>query len=126
MDVELATAIARKLGLTARFQNAEFSGLLPGIAAGKYQWGMSSFTVNAAREKTVDMVSYFNAGTKAAVLTGNPDHVNINELCGRPVGVQSGTVQLDDLTARSQKCQAAGKHRSRSPRYRPRPMSRWR
>jgi polar amino acid transport system substrate-binding protein len=109
MDVELGKAIAQKLGLTAEFQNAAFDGILPGLAAGKYELGMSSFTVNAEREKTVDLVSYFNVGTKAAVAKGNPDNINLDDLCGKAVGVQKGTVQADDLDARTQKCTAAGK-----------------
>jgi polar amino acid transport system substrate-binding protein len=109
MDVELGRAVGQKLGLTAEFQNAQFDGILPGLAAGKYEWGMSSFTVNPDRVKSVDMVSYFNVGTKAAVAKGNPERVGLEELCGRPVGVQQGTVQVDDLNARNQRCQAQGK-----------------
>ncbi len=109
MDVELGKAIAAKLGLTAEFQNSAFGGILPGIAAGKYEWGMSSFTINAERTRSVDMVSYFNAGTKAAVAKGNPDAVNLDDLCGKAVGVQNDTVQVEDLTARNQKCQAEGR-----------------
>jgi polar amino acid transport system substrate-binding protein len=109
MDVELGKAVARKLGLTAEFQNAAFDGILPGIDAGKYEWGMSSFTINAERVKKVDMVSYFNVGTKAAVAKGNPDRVNADDLCGKTVGVQNGTVQVEDLAERTKKCQAEGK-----------------
>jgi polar amino acid transport system substrate-binding protein len=109
MDVDLGKAITQKLGLTAQFQNASFDAILPGLAAGKYELGMSSFTINADREKTVDMVSYFNVGTKAAVARGNPDKISLDDLCGKAVGVQKGTVQADDLAARSQKCQAEGK-----------------
>ena len=70
---------------------------------------MSSFTINPDRIKSVDMVSYFNVGTKAAVAKGNPEHVSLDELCGKPVGVQQGTVQVDDLTARNKKCTDGGK-----------------
>ncbi len=109
MDTEIGRAVAQKLGLAAEFQNSAFDGILPGLAAGKYEAGISSFTINADREKTVDMVSYFNVGTKAAVATGNPDKINLDDLCGKSAGVQKGTVQADDLDARSKKCQAEGK-----------------
>jgi polar amino acid transport system substrate-binding protein len=109
MDVELGTAIAQKLGLQAEFQNSAFDGILPGLTAGKYEWGMSSFTINKERTQTVDMVSYFDVGTKAAVAKGNPEKVDLDNLCGRAVSVQKGSVQVDDATARSAKCQAEGK-----------------
>jgi len=109
MDVDLGTAVAQKLGLQAEFQNSAFSGIIPGIQGGKYELGMSSFSVNPERVQTVDMVSYFTAGTSVAVKAGNPDNINADDLCGKSVGVQAGTVQVDDLAARNQKCTAEGK-----------------
>jgi polar amino acid transport system substrate-binding protein len=109
MDVDLARAVAQKLGLGVEFQNSSFDGILPGIQAGKYELGISSFTVNPERTKTVDMISYFIAGTKLATLAGNPDNVRLDDLCGRNVGVQKGTVQVEDVTARSSACTSAGK-----------------
>lgn len=108
-DVDLGTAIGQKLGLQMEFQNADFSGIIAGIAAGKYELAMSSFSINADRIKQVDMVSYYKAGTSLAVLKGNPDNINLDDLCGKTVAVQKGTTQVDDLTARSDKCTKAGK-----------------
>jgi polar amino acid transport system substrate-binding protein len=59
--------------------------------------------------KQATMVSYYNTGTQWIVPKGNPKKVDINNACGLNVGVQKGTVQVDDLAARSQKCVAAGK-----------------
>ena len=109
MDVDLGKAIGQKLGLEVEFQNSAFDGILPGIASKKYELGMSSFTDNAEREKQVDMVTYFSAGTKLAVPKGNPDGIKIDDLCGKTVAAQRGTVQVDDLTARSDTCTKAGK-----------------
>lgn len=109
MDVDLGKAIAQKLGLTAEFRNSAFGAILLGIESGKYEAGISSFTINADRTKSVDMVSYFNVGTKAAVAKGNPDHISLDDLCGKAVGVQLDTVQVEDIAARSKKCQDAGK-----------------
>ncbi len=109
LDVELGTAVAQKLGLNAEFQNSAFSGIIPGIDGGKYELGMSSFSINDERVQTVDMVSYFIAGTSVAVKTGNPDGINADDLCGKAVGVQAGTVQVDDLAARNTQCTTTGK-----------------
>ena len=72
MDVDLGTAVAQKLGLTAEFQNSAFPGIIPGIQGAKYELGMSSFSVNAERVQTVDMVSYFSAGTSVGGEVGQP------------------------------------------------------
>ncbi|HEY4094277.1 MAG TPA: transporter substrate-binding domain-containing protein, partial [Baekduia sp.] len=63
MDADLGKAIAAKLGLKAKVVNATFDGIIPGLAADKYDLGMSSFTDTKEREKTVDFVTYFSAGT---------------------------------------------------------------
>ena len=109
MDVDLFTAVAAKFGLKAEFQNAGFDTIILGVTSGKYDVGVSSFTINDERKKSVNMVSYFNAGTQWAVKSGNPKKVDPDNACGLNIGVQKGTVQIDDLTARSKKCTDAGK-----------------
>jgi polar amino acid transport system substrate-binding protein len=109
MDVDLGTAIGQKLGLEAKFENTQFSGIIAGVEAGRYEMAMSSFTINDERTQVVDMVSYFTAGTSIAVASGNPQNINPDDLCGLAVGVQAGTVQVEDLAARNEKCTAEGK-----------------
>jgi polar amino acid transport system substrate-binding protein len=108
-DVELGTAVAQKLGLTAEFQNSAFSGIIPGIEGAKYELGVSSFSINDERVQTVDMVSYYSAGTSLAVKSGNPEGIKADDLCGKAVGVQAGTVQVDDVAARNTQCTTTGK-----------------
>ncbi len=109
MDVDLFNAVAAKFGVKTEYQNAGFDTIILGVTSGKYDVGVSSFTINDERKKQVNMVSYFNAGTQWAVKKGNPNKVDLNNACGLNIGVQKGTVQIDDLTARSKKCTDAGK-----------------
>ena len=53
----------RLMGLKANIVNATFDTIIPGLAAGKYDMGASSFTDTKAREKVVNFVDYFSAGT---------------------------------------------------------------
>ena len=50
------------MGLKVKVVNATFDSIIPGLAAGKYDMGASSFTDTKEREKTVDFVDYFTAG----------------------------------------------------------------
>lgn len=109
MDVDIFNAVAAKLGLKAEFQNAGFDTIILGVTSGKYDVGVSSFTINDERKQQVNMVSYFNAGTQWATKAGNPKKVDPDNACGLNIGVQKGTVQIDDLTARSKKCTDSGK-----------------
>lgn len=100
-DVDLGSAIAKKLGLTAEFQESKFDSILPALGS-RYEIGMSSFTDNPAREKVVDFVTYYNAGTQWASKDAAFDPENA---CGKKVAVQTATVQdTDDLPARQKKC----------------------
>lgn len=109
MDVDLLTAALGKLGLKANFQNAGFDSLILGIKGGKYDLGISSFTINNERKQTVSFTSYFTAGTQWVTAKGNPKKVNPDSPCGLSMSVQKGTVQVGDLQARSKKCTGEGK-----------------
>ena len=109
MDADLAKAIAHVLGLKANVVNATFATIIPGLAAGKYGLGMSSFTDTKEREKTVDFVTYFSAGTAFYVKKDGPTINSLADLCGHSVGVERGTTQADDSTAQDAKCKKAGK-----------------
>jgi polar amino acid transport system substrate-binding protein len=108
-DADLAKALGTVLGLKVNLQNAPFDSLVESVKNGKFDLGMSSFTINADREKQVDMVSYFNAGTSWAVEKGNPAGITPDNACGKKIAVQKGTVQVDDITARSKTCTDGGK-----------------
>jgi polar amino acid transport system substrate-binding protein len=108
-DADLAKALGQVLGLQVNLQNAPFGSIIEGVKSGKFDLGVSSFTINPDRMKQVDMVSYYSAGTAWAVPQGNPQGITPDNACGRKVAVQKDTVQATDVTARSKKCTAAGK-----------------
>jgi polar amino acid transport system substrate-binding protein len=108
-DVELFDAVAAKLGLQTEWQSATFDAIIPGVQSGKYEMGISSFTINDERKEQVNMVSYFSAGTQWGTKTGNPAGVQPDNACGKKVAVQTNTVQdTDDLPKRDEACTEAG------------------
>jgi len=110
MDVDLFNAVAQKFGVTVDWQPAGFDTIITGVQSGKYDVGVSSFTINDKRKQQVNMVSYFNAGTLWATAKGNPKGVKPDDACGKTVAVQKGTTQLeDDMPKRQAACKAAGK-----------------
>jgi polar amino acid transport system substrate-binding protein len=109
-DPELAQALASVLGLKVKLVNATFATIIPGIQSGKYGLSLSSFTDTKERQKVVDFVTYFTAGTSFYVKTsGGPTINSLADLCGHSVGVETGTTQADDAKAQSAKCKSAGK-----------------
>jgi polar amino acid transport system substrate-binding protein len=110
MDADLSKALAAVMGLKANIVNATFDTIIPGLAAGKYDMGASSFSDNKEREKTVDFVDYFIAGesfiTKAS---GGTSISSIADICGKTVAVEKGTTEGADAGTQSKKCTSAGK-----------------
>jgi polar amino acid transport system substrate-binding protein len=110
MDADLAKALAGVMGLTASVQNVAFDSIIPGLAAGKYDLGMSSFTDTKDREKVVDFVTYLTAGSSIYVKAeGGPDLTSLDALCGHKVAAEKGTIQQDDIATQDAKCKSEGK-----------------
>ena len=107
-DVDLMNAVAETMGLRAEYQEADFAKIIPSIEAGTVNVGMSSFTDTKEREKTVDFVTYFSAGTQWAQRPGGG--IDPMNACGKKVAVQATTVQeTEELPAKSKACVDAGK-----------------
>jgi len=110
MDVDLFNAVMQKFGVKVVYQPAGFDTIIAGVDGGKYDVGVSSFTINNDRKKQVNMVSYFNAGTQWATAPGNPKKVNPASPCGLKVAVQKGTVQeQEDMPPKVAACAKQGK-----------------
>src|SRR6266496_3901138 len=117
-DVDLFNAVAAKLGLTTQWTSAKFDAIIPGVQSGKYEVGVSSFTINAERKQQVNMVSYFNAGTQWGTKKGNPTGIQPDNACGKKVAVQTSTVQdTEDLPKRVNQCKTSGKSAITIDRY---------
>ncbi len=109
MDADLSKALAAVMGLKANVVNETFDGIIPGLAAGKYDMGASSFTDTKEREKTVNFVDYFSAGTSFYTkASGGTSISGLADLCGKTVAVEKGTTEETDATAQSAKCKKAG------------------
>ena len=110
MDADLAKALGGVMGLKINIVNATFDSIIPGIQAGKYDMGASSFTDTKARQKVVDFVTYFSAGTSFYTKAqGGTPVGTLASLCGHTVAVEAGTTEESDATAQGKKCKAAGK-----------------
>ena len=110
VDVDLGHAIAKELGVKFQFVNASFDSIIPALQAGKYDLGMSAFSDTKKREEVVDFVTYLVAGTSFYVkANGGPKIEGLDDLCGKTVAIEKGTIQVDDANAQNEKCTAAGK-----------------
>ena len=102
VEPDLGAALGQVLGVRVRFVNVDFTSVIPMVADGRLDLGMSALTDTRERARHVDFVNYFSAGTSILVQRGNPSGVtDIKDLCGKVVAVEKGTTQVD-LLARAQ------------------------
>jgi polar amino acid transport system substrate-binding protein len=107
-DIDLFNAVAKKLGVKANYNIADFATIIPKIVNGQLDVGVSSFTDTTAREKQVNFVDYYSAGILWASPAGKT--VDPDNACGLKVAVETGTVEQEqDVPDKSHACVAAGK-----------------
>ena len=58
IDVEIATAVADKLGLELVIEDVEFDSIIAGVQSGKYDIGCAGMTVTEDRLKSVNFLCY--------------------------------------------------------------------
>jgi polar amino acid transport system substrate-binding protein len=105
LDVDLMKAIAETLGVEIEFLNMGFDGLIPALQTEDFDVLVSAMTITAEREGQIDFVPYITVGTGILVPAGNPDGVaGLEDLCGKSVSVQIGTIQVDMLEEQNAEC----------------------
>ncbi|WP_425357251.1 ABC transporter substrate-binding protein [Gleimia coleocanis] len=108
-DIQITEALAKVMGLKkGETQHAEFASIIPSLGT-KFDIGASSFTITPERLDQVNMISYVQVGSSYAVQKGNPNNFNPQDVCGKTVGILSGTYQQEFIAAESKKCEDAGK-----------------
>jgi len=106
-DIDTITAVAAVLGLDVEVQSAAFDGIIPAIGS-KYDAGISAFTITDERTAEANMISYAVAGSQYGVAAGNPEDFDPEARCGTTIGVQTSTIQDDELTAATEQCEKDG------------------
>ena len=97
LDIEIAKAVAKELGLQPEFKTLQFDAIIPAIAAGgQADMGISGFSVDPERAKEIDFSSsYYIDDQSIAVMNNSPitdanADAELNKE-GVIIAVQSGT-----------------------------------
>lgn len=109
-DPDLGHALAKVLGLKFQFVNTQFDEIIPGLAAHRYDLGMSSAGVEPYREKIIDFVTDFEAGLAFMVPAGSSVRpASIAALCGVTLAVEKGSVEAVAAQQQATACANSGK-----------------
>jgi polar amino acid transport system substrate-binding protein len=109
-DIDLADALAKKMGLQSAIMPIEFKGLIPALLGKRIDIIISGMYINPQRLEVADMVPYLLVGNQIVVRNGNPKHIDGKAgLCGLRVAAPVGTVFETSAKQVSADCKAAGK-----------------
>src|SRR5205807_10497818 len=90
-NVDLANEIARRLGRAIEIDATQFSGLLPGLQAGTYDFIAAPTTVTKERaENLLFTEGYLNTDFQFVVKKDTPDIKALEELKGKVIAVNKG------------------------------------
>jgi polar amino acid transport system substrate-binding protein len=104
-EPDLGADLGAVLGVKVVFTNKTFSTLPSMLTTGATDLVMSAMTDTTEREKTIDFVDYFSAGTSLLVQRGNPHAIHdLLSLCGEKVAAETGTTQQDLLERSQSQC----------------------
>lgn len=112
LDIDIADAVGRVLGVDLQRQEASFEAILPALESGKFDVGTGNFGVTEERRRTIDFVTYINDGQGFSVRKDERDLKRVNglkDLCGKAVGVGAGTTFETTLDANKKVCAEAGR-----------------
>lgn len=96
-DVDLSQAIADKLGMKMEFVGMGFDALIPAVNSGSIDMIAAGMNATPEREKAADFsdVYFDQGGFTAIVRKDNTDIHGIDDLKGKIVGAQVGSIPVD-------------------------------
>ena len=91
IDIEVAGAIAKKLGLELQVDDMDFDAALLAAQNGKSDIVMAGVTVTDERQKVMDFSDTYAEGIQSIIVPEDSDIASADDLAGKIIGTQRGT-----------------------------------
>ncbi|MGN0667912.1 MAG: transporter substrate-binding domain-containing protein [Angelakisella sp.] len=91
IDIEVAGAIAEKLGMKLETTDIAFESIIPGVQAGKYDIGMAGVTVSEDRLQQVNFSDSYATGVQVVIVKEGGKVQSLDDMADAIIGTQSGT-----------------------------------
>ena len=95
IDVEVAQAIADKLGLELQVTDIAFDSIIPGVQSGKYDLGLAGMTVTDERLEQVNFSDSYATGVQVVIVKEGGKVTSVDDLfadgASNVIGTQTGT-----------------------------------
>lgn len=91
IDVEIAQAIADKLGMELEVEDMAFDSIIPAVTSGKADFGAAGMTVDETRKKSVDFTDTYANASQVIIVKEDSEITGSADLADKKIGVQLGT-----------------------------------
>ncbi len=91
IDVEIAKAVAEKLGVELEIKDMKFDSLLTAVEGGSIDFALAGITVTDERKLSVDFSDTYATGIQVVIVKNDSTIKTIDDLKGKKIGVQAGT-----------------------------------
>jgi polar amino acid transport system substrate-binding protein len=99
IDVEIATEIAKKLGMELQIADVEFGSIIGGVSTGKYDIGMAGMTVTEERKQSVNFSSTYATGIQVIIVKDGSTITSLDDIFvfdenGDPTALKNTNVKV--------------------------------
>jgi len=99
IDVEIAQAIAEKLGMELVIEDVDFGAVLTGVAEGKYDMGMAGITVTDERKENMDFSDTYATGIQVIIVKDGSSIQSLDDLFefdadGNPTALKNPDIKV--------------------------------
>lgn len=91
IDVDIASAIADKMGMELKVEDMAFDSIIPAVTSGKADIGAAGMTVTPDREENVTFTDTYAKATQVIIVKEDSPIAGPDDLTGKKIGVQLGT-----------------------------------
>jgi polar amino acid transport system substrate-binding protein len=107
-DIEIAKEIAKDLGVQLEIKEMDFGGLLTALSAGKIDMVLAGMTPKPERLESADFSNIYYTAVQTLVIKAEDagKYKAAEDLSGKVVGVQKGSIQVDVAAEQLPKAEA--------------------
>lgn len=91
IDAEIATAIAKKLGLEVKFEDMKFDSIITSIQSDGADLGLAGMTVDAKRKESVDFSDSYATGIQVVIVKEDSPIKTVDDLLADGSKYKAGT-----------------------------------
>ena len=96
-DIDLAKAVAEELGMEVKFQPISWASKEQELSSGNIDCIWNGFAYNEERAATMTLTNPYIKGENYFILKNGSKIKSQEELIGKKIGVQTGSIQAQDL-----------------------------